>query len=326
MKKRLFLICLIQLTLIMSSCREAPEPDSLNLQLKWIHQAQFAGYYVAQELGYYLEENIELEIIPGGPDVDYFQALESGAADFAVVRPEGVFLEREEGNLVTAVAVIYQINPFLLVSKQGSGITAPEDFPGKVVALVGTGSDVQFNAMLKNLAIDPETITFVPFEFDYTPFVEGEIDVLPSFAAGSLLDVEQMGIPLNYIWPSDYGVHWYSDTLVVADRLLSENPELVERFVRATLRGHQYAFTHPQEAAEISLKYAQIQDYDLQLEMLRASIPLIHTGSAKLGEMNAAVWDSIQQDLLDQGLLESQQPLDKIFDESFVIGFHEGDK
>jgi NitT/TauT family transport system substrate-binding protein len=320
------LICLIVLGLFVSSCQQAPEPDSVTLQLKWIHQAQFAGYYVAQELGYYQEENIELSILPGGPEVDYFQVLEDGKADFAVARPEGIFLERAEGNLITAVAVIYQINPFLLVSKQGSGITSPEDFPGKVVALAGTGSNVQFDAMLKNLEIDPDTINFVPFEFDYKPFVEGEVDVLPSFAAGSLLDVEQLGIPLNYIWPSDYGVDWYSDTLVVADRLLDENPELVERFVRATLQGHQYAFTHPEEAAEISLNYAEIQDYDLQLEMLRASIPLIHTGSVKLGEMDPAVWDSMQQDLLDQGLLESPQPLDEIFDESLVNAFHEGEQ
>ena len=326
MKKKLILVCLIQLTLIISSCREAPEPDPVTLQLKWIHQAQFSGYYAARELGYYQEENIELNILPGGPNVDYFQVLEDGTADFAVVRPEGVFLEREEGNLITAVAVIYQINPFLLVSKQGSGITSPEDFPGKVVALAGTGSSVQFNAMLNNLEIDPDTMKVVPFEFDYAPFVEGEVDVLPSFAAGSLLDVEQLGIPLNYIWPSDYGVDWYSDTLVVADRLLVENPDLVDRFVQATLRGHQYAFTHPEEAAEISLKYAEIQDYDLQLEMLRASIPLIHTGSVKLGEMNAAVWESMQEDLLEQGLLESHQPLEKIFDETFVIDFHEGEK
>lgn len=321
--KKLILGLIMVLVFLISSCQPAAEPDPVTLQLKWIHQAQFAGYYVAQDLGYYQEENIELTILPGGPDVDYFQEVEDGAADFAVVRPEGIFLERAEGNLITAVAVIYQINPFLLISKQSSGITSPEDFPGKVVALAGTGSDVQFNAMLNNLDIDPETIHFVPFDFDYTPFVEGEVDVLPSFAAGSLLDVEQLGIPLNYIWPSDYGVHWYSDTLAVPDRLLAADPQLVERFVRATLRGHEYAFTHPQEAAEISLKYAEIPDYDLQLEMLRASIPLIHTGSAKIGQMDTAIWDSMQQDLLSQGLLDSNQPLDEIFDESFVTAFHE---
>ncbi len=317
MKKKVF-VALISLLIFAAACQGKPASDTVTLQLKWIDQAQFAGYYVALEKGFYREEHIDLEIIPGGPSLDYFDALESGQADIAVVRPEGIFLERQEGNSIKAFATIYQINPYVMVSLKDSGISSPVDFPGKTIALLGTNADAQFEAMLLNLGVDPESITYVPFTFDYQPFYDGEVDVMPAFAAGSLLDIQREGVELNYIWPSDYGVHWYSDTLAASESLLENKPELVTRFLRATLRGHQYLFTHVEESVDITMKYAAVQDRDVQTAMLEASLPLMITGEFKLGEMDPAIWQGMQGDLLEFGYLTEPLPLSDVYTTQFV--------
>jgi NitT/TauT family transport system substrate-binding protein len=313
MKNQRFVsIILIVVLFFLTACQPQQPPDKVTLQLKWVHQAQFAGYYVALEKGYYAEENIELEILPGGPGVDYFQVLADGEADFSVVRPEGIFLERAAGNPVKAFATIFQLNPFLMVSLKESGIRSPLDFPGKTIALAGTDSDAQFNSMLYNAGVDPNSITVVPFTFDYDPFYAGEVDVMPSFAAGSLLDLQKTNTELNHIWPTDYDVHWYSDTLAAADSLLAEDPDLVLRFLRATLKGHQYLYNNLDEAAEICLKYADVQDREVQLGMLEATLPLMVSGGLHLGEMDPEVWEDMQQDLMDYGFLDEAIPIEDV--------------
>ncbi len=315
---RILHLILVLLLVLVTACQAQEPADRVTLQLKWVHQAQFAGYYVALEKGFYQDENIDLEILPAGPGIDYFKTLEDGDADFAVVRPEGIFLERQKGNLIKAVATIYQKNPFLMISLKESGITTPYDFPGKTIALQGTDSDAQFTAMLTNLEIDLDSMQVVPFTFDYTPFYAGEVDVMPSFAAGSLLDVEREGVELNYIWPSDYGVHWYSDTIAASDNLINNDPDLVTRFLRATLKGHQYLFTHPEEAVEITLKYAGIQDAAVQMAMLEASLPLIHTSSDLIGMMDPDVWLEMHNDLVRFGYLSEPQQVSEAYTLDFL--------
>ena len=297
---------------VMTGCQAQEPVDQVTLQLKWVHQAQFAGYYVALEKGFYAEENIDLEILPGGPGVDYFQVLEDGLAEFAVVRPEGIFFERVAGNEIKAFATIYQVNPFLMVSLEESGITTPRDFPGKTIALAGTDSDSQFSAMLINAGVDPQSMTVVPFTFDYEPFFNGVVDVMPSFAAGSLLALEREGYEMNYIWPTDYGVHWYSDTLAAGDSLLASDPDLVTRFLRATLKGHQYIYNNLDEVVEICLNYADVKDREVQMGMLEASLPLLVSGGNQLGEMEPAVWEEIQSDLIEFGYLDELIPLEEV--------------
>ncbi|MCB2178393.1 ABC transporter substrate-binding protein [bacterium] len=312
----------ILLTLfVLAACttpKEEVPKDNVVVQLKWVHQAQFAGFYVAVEKGYYAEENIEVELMPGGPNIDYFDVLNNGDADFAVVRPEGILIERENGNPIIAIATIYRKNPFVLVSLADSGIKTPQDFLGKRIALSGTEAEVQFQSMMENLELDPTAVEIVPFDFDYTPFYNHEIDVMPAFAAGSLLDIEKAGYELYKIWPDDYGVHWYSDTIATTEKLANTNPDLVMRFLRATLKGYQFVLENPEEAAEISLDYADIKDYDVQLGMIEAGIPLIHTGEDHLGWMHAEVWAGMQQDLLKFSTYSQEQDIDEVYTLEFL--------
>ena len=310
MKLRIGLLIIVSLVFLASCGTQqasptAASPDEVTLQLKWIHQAQFAGYYVALEKGFYVDENIDLTILPGGVGIEGLDQISIDAADFAVVRPEGIIQKKDEGIDLLAVAVIYQRNPFVLISLADSGITRPQDFIGKTIAIKGITGEVQYEAMMRNVGIDPNDIIEVEFSFDYTSFYNGEVDIYPGFAAGSLLDILKTGVEVNQIWPDDYGVHWYSDTIAVTPEFADANPDLITRFLRATIKGHEYALANPEEAVEITLQYADVQDYDVQMGMLEASMPMIHTGENPIGWMDAKVFEGMITDMESQGLIST---------------------
>jgi NitT/TauT family transport system substrate-binding protein len=251
--------------------------DHVTVQLKWIHQAQFAGFYAAQAQGFYAEEGIEVEFIPGGVGIDIFAGVASGEVQFAVVGADSILDYRSQGMPIKAIATTYRVNPFVLVAFADSGIVSPYDFPGHVIAVTPGYSEAQFLTMLSNVGVDRASFTIVDYQYDDTPFLDGEIDVTVSFAAGSLLPLKEEigGRELNIIWPDDYGVHFYSDTLITNDVLLTDNPDLAIRFLRATLRGHEFAIEYPEQAVDATMPYAVVQDRSVQLAMLMASIPLI---------------------------------------------------
>jgi NitT/TauT family transport system substrate-binding protein len=326
MKTRILTI-LFLVTVILTAC--APEmqvpPDQVTVQLKWVHQAQFAGFYTAEAQGYYAAENIDVTFVPGGVGIDIFEGVSNGDVAFSVVGADSLMVKRAEGLSVTAIATIYRVNPFILVAFADSGITSPQDFIGRTVALTGGYDTVQFKAMLINLGIDASEINIVEYTYDDTPFLDGEIDVNVSFAAGSLLPLkEKIGDrELNLIWPGDYGVHFYSDTLIANDELIAENPDLVLRFLRATLKGHRFAIENPEVAIDASMQYAKVQDRDVQAAMLDASIPLIHTGEGPIGWMETDAWQRMQDILLDQRILDTPLDLNQLFTMEFLESVYE---
>jgi NitT/TauT family transport system substrate-binding protein len=319
LKYQVFTLWIATLLVACSSTNEGG-PDQVTVQFKWVHQAQFAGFYTAEEQGYYADENIEISFVPGGVGVDIFEGVSIGDNIFSVVGADSLIVEWAEGKPITAIATIYRVNPFLLVAFADSGITTPHDFIGRTVALSGGYDTVQFQAMLTNLDIDVNEINIVEYTYDDTPFLKGEIDVNVSFAAGSLLPLKEVvgDRELNLIWPGDYGVHFYSDTLIVNDQLIEDNPDLILRFLRATMKGHRFAIENPTAAVDATMKYAKVQDREVQAGMLDASIPMIHTGEGPIGWMEANAWRGMHDILLDQGFLETPLDLNQLYTMEFL--------
>jgi len=288
-------------------------PGEVKLQLKWVHQAQFAGFYMAQEKGYYAKENIKVNFLEGGQGIDNAGSVISGNANFGVVAPEDVLIKRSQGAPLTAIAAIYRRSAVVYLSMIDSGIVRPADFQGKKVAAAGTAGAIrdfefQFYALIKKLGLDSKKLKIVAYDPDYVAFYKGEVDVTAAFSTGGLIKMRQKGLKLNLIWPSDYGIHFYSDTLATTERLISEKPDLVTRFLRASLRGWQDAIEDYRHAVTVTLKYAEIKDSELQTAMMEAMLPLVHTGEDRIGWMKGEVWQGMYQILLEQRLLA--RPLD----------------
>lgn len=292
-------------------------PDKVTVQLHWVHQAQFAGLYMAQEKGYYTDENIKVTFIEGGPDIETVEQVITKKADFGVEQAGRLIQSAGQGKSVTAFAVIYRRNPLSFVSLAGSGIERPVDFLGRTTA-IGLDGKLQLQAMMKRLDLDINEINFVPKRYSHTNFYNREVDIITAYSTGGLIRIRRAGHQVNVIWPSDYDVHMYSDSLFTTHQMIAENPDLVNRFLRATLRGWRGAIEKPMEAVAITLKYAKEADADLQALMMDASLPLIHTGEDHIGWMQAEVLKEMHQMMLGQGIIAEPVELDRLFTMQFL--------
>ena len=291
-------------SLTLTSCTAQPNPeppDPVSVRLKWLHQAQFAGFYVAEKQGFYADENLDVSLEQGGLDVDEIEMVASGENDFGVVDAPSLIKHRSEGSPATAIAVIHRIYPSAYFALSESGIERPADFLGKRVLV--DPSDIVLPAMMDKLDLDMDQVEAVPPDYDMQTFFDGEVDVWSGYLTEQAVTAREQGYDLNVIHPDLYGIHLYGDTLVVNDRLLQENPDLVERVLRATFRGWRYAIENPVEAVEITLEYDPDLDRAQQVASMRAQIPLIHTGEDQIGWMQDQVWQDMEQILLEHGTL-----------------------
>jgi NitT/TauT family transport system substrate-binding protein len=293
---------------------EAPNPsDEITVQLKWVHQAQFAGFYLAKEQGYYEKENLNVRFLEGGKGIDLNAVLTAGKADFAVLAPEDLLIGRSQGNPITAIAALYRRSAVVFVSKKGAGILRPSDFIGKTVAAKGGNGgirdfELQFHALMKKLGLDVNRISLVPYDPEYKAFYGSTVDVTPAYLTGGVIKMTQAGHEIHFIWPGDYGIRFYSDTLATTEQMIDQEPELVTRFLRATLKGWKDAVGNQEDAVNATLKYAAIPDPALQNAMMEALLPLVHTGENTIGWMTQQEWEEMHRILHEQGVLPAPLP------------------
>jgi len=293
--------------------------DTVTVRLKWFNQAQFAGYYVAQEKGFYREAGLDVSIQPGGPDFPAVQMVAGGNEQFGVTGADQVLVARGKGVPVVAVAVLYRKNPFVLFSLKSTGIDAPAQFRGRKVGLkVGGNEELIYRAILSKAGISAQDVSEVPVKFDMTPLLTGQVDVWPGYVINEVITAREKGFDVNVIWPASYGINLYADTLFTTEKMLAEKPDVVRRFVAATLKGWNYAATHAEEAAEITVKSGSKLNYAHELAMMKESIGLLQPDGAPIGSMQAAQWAAMQDFLLKGGFLKAPLDLDKAFTTRFL--------
>ena len=312
--KTITIVCMAVLLLILSTVSCTPQevkepPDEVTVQLKWIHQAQFAGLYAAQEKGYYAEENIKVSFIEGGPGIDRIEALISGQVDFIIDSPETLIINSSQGIPLVAIAAIYRQSAAVFVSMADSGIIRPFDFLDKKIAVLDNQAyEIQLFSLIKKLGLDLSRMNLKSFDSEYVEFYNGDVDITPSYLTGGVSKMRELGHDINIIFPSDYGIHFYSDILVTTENMISQDPDLVTRFLRATLKGWKDAIGDTESAIETTLEYAAIKDPELQSTMMESQVPLIHTGEDHIGWMKDEEWQMMYDILLEQKIIDT--PLD----------------
>lgn len=301
---------LISLMLVAVACAPAAAtapPVSITVQLLWTHQAQFAGLYAADQLGYYAEEGLTVNFVEGGPTVDKFTTVLDGTAQFGVAGADELILARADGKQVTALAVMYQRSPVVFISLAEYDITRPQDFAGKSIR-VTPNIKPTLNAMTAWVGVAPDQYTEVTLPSDVATFAAGEVQVWGAFLDGFALTVRQAGHDINIVYPDDYGVHFYGDTLWAADDYISQNPDTVLRFTRATLKGWQYAIENADQVGAMVARYKPEVSVELENLRMATMLPLINTGEHAIGWMSEGGWQGMATTLLEQGVLKS--PLD----------------
>lgn len=293
--------------------------DEVNLKLKWLHQAQFAGNYMAVEKGFYADEGLKVNMFPFSFDDPTIKSVAEGRDLFGITGADEVVLARAKGTPIQAIAVIYKINPVTAYALKSSGIVKPQDFVGKKVGLEkGANVEYLYGAMMGKLGIDRKKIKEVAIGYDAKELLAGQTDVSTGYIINEPHQVIEAGKEVTTILMADYGVNMYADVLFATEETIKNKPELVERFLRATLTGWQYAIEHEEETVSVTLKYAPKSTQVHEAYMLKASIPLIHTGITPLGMMEAHQWEQVQQILLEQKILDKAIKIEEAYTTKFL--------
>jgi NitT/TauT family transport system substrate-binding protein len=238
--------------------------DEVTLQLKWVTQAQFAGYYVALEKGFYEEENLDVTIKPGGPDIAPTQVIAGGGADVTVEWMPAALAARERGLPLVNIAQPFKSSGMMLTCLAESGITGPDDFPGRTLGVWFFGNEYPFLSWMSTLGIPTEGgddgVEVLKQGFNVDPLLQNQADCISTMTYNEYWQVIDAGISEDELITfkyEDQGVATLEDGLYVLEERL-EDPAFVDqmtRFVRASMKGWKYAEENPDEAAEIVLEY-----------------------------------------------------------------------
>jgi NitT/TauT family transport system substrate-binding protein len=236
-------------------------PDKIRLQIKWVPQAQFAGYFVALDKGYYSDENLDVQIIPGGPDIVSEQQVANGQAEFGVDWVASFLAFRDKGLPLTDVAQIYQSSGLMLISRKTANIQSPTDLKGKNVGVWYGGNEFEFLALMDKLGYDPDKdMNVIKQGFTMDPFLAGQMDAASAMTYNEYEVVLESGVnasDLNVIRYNDEGVGMLEDNLFTSEDMVANKPDLAQRFVRASLRGWKDAVANQSDAVGIVMKYVE---------------------------------------------------------------------
>jgi NitT/TauT family transport system substrate-binding protein len=225
-----------------------------------IPDAQFAGYIIARDKGFYKEENLEVELLPGGPNVNAVQQVVTGAADMTINKVSELYAARDKGLPVVSIAQFDQRSSFPLVARNKDGIDGPADLKGKKIGIWYGGDEYEFFALMKKFGIDPEKdIDLFEQGFTMDPWLKGDYPVAMVTSFNELNVIRLSGLSddqLTIINPSDYGISVPHGALLANQKWLEGNKDAAARFVRATMKGWDYTFEHAEEAAGVTAKSA----------------------------------------------------------------------
>lgn len=295
-----------------------PPLVKMSVRLKWIHQAQFAGYYFAKEQGLYKASGLDVELLPGGPDISPIQAVISGSSDFGIIGADQIMLAREKGVPIVAIAVIYKKSPVAIASLKKNNIHTPVDLKGKTIAIVyGKDEEVIYKALLDKESISRNQINEVPLTFDLSQITTGKVDAQIVYEMNEPVLLAQKGFEVNLIKPRDYGINLYSDTLFTTEKMIKEHPDIVKKFVGTTIKGWEGSFSNQQLAIDDVIKMNQTLNREQQEKFLELSAPLIKT-DGKIGVSNLDGWISMQNTLIKYKAMNTSIDLSKVFTNQFI--------
>jgi NitT/TauT family transport system substrate-binding protein len=234
--------------------------DKLSLQLKWVTQAQFAGYIVAKAKGFYSDENLDVTILPGGPNVAPEQVIAGGGADIIVDWMGGAAAARDKGVNLVNIAQPFKRAGLMLICPKANGITSVADFKGKTIGVWFFGNEYPFFAWMNKIGMPteggPDGVTVLKQSFDVQPLIQKQADcisVMTYNEYGQALDAGYGPDNLTIFNYTEMGNDLLEDGLYVMEDTLKD-PAKVDaytRFVKASMKGWQYALDNPDEAAQI---------------------------------------------------------------------------
>jgi NitT/TauT family transport system substrate-binding protein len=308
---KLKIATLLAATALAFSALHAQAADKITLQLKWVTQAQFAGYFVAKDKGFYDEEGLDVEIKPGGPNIAPEQVIAGGGADVIVDWMGAALAAREKGVPLVNIAQPYKDGGLEIVCPKDGPIKTVADFKGHTIGVWFYGNEVPFFALMNREGLKTgegaDEVKVLQQSFDVQPLIQKQADCIHVMTYNELGQAIDAGYTLDKLTVFNYAemnANLLEDGLyVLGDKL--EDPAFkanMVKFVRASMKGWAYAKDNPEEAADIVLDNdttgAQTKEH--QVYMMTEVAKLLGDSTGVLDE---AAYDRTEQAVLDQKII-----------------------
>jgi len=280
--------------------------DAVRVQLKWVTQAQFAGYYIAQEKGFYSDERLDVTLLPGGPDLAPEDVVAAGGAEFGVTWLPGLLAARDRGLDLTNIAQVFQRSATTELTWKDSGITSIDELRGRRVAVWCCGNQYELFAALRKYDIDPDNpadIEIVDQPFDMELFLDRRVDAAAATTYNELAQVLEAVNPatgrlytlddLNVLSLEEAGTGMLADGIVVRAPWIADpaHQQIAVRFLRAAFRGWIYCRDHPEECVQATLARGTALGAGHQRWMMNEVNALIWPSPAGIGVMRPDAYD-----------------------------------
>ncbi len=294
--------------LLCLSCALAAASKPVTLQLKWKHQWQFAGYYAAQEKGYYRDAGLDVTFREAEPGVSTVDTVLQGQAIFGIGTSDLV-LHRAQGRPVVSLAVIFQHSPLVLMARADRGIRHIHDLAGRRVQFEEGAAELK--AYLIQEGIHPQQYETRTHPFGIQDLVEGRVDVLSAYRTDEPFHLREAGVEPMVFSPQAAGLDFYGDTLFTTESMVNKDPALVKAFREASLKGWRYALGHPEELADLILtRYGSRHSREHLLFEAREVERHILPSLVELGYQYPGRWHHIAGVYRSLGMLQGETHLD----------------
>jgi two-component system sensor histidine kinase/response regulator len=281
--------------------------EKVTIQLKWQHQFQFAGYYAAQDQGYYRDAGLDVTLLESRRGTDALQNVLEGQAQYGVGNTT-LLMARSIGQPVVVLASIYQHSAsVLLVRREANG--KPRPWAGSRIMLAPNNEEL--NVYLKKQGVRLDSLSHVAHSFNYEDLAEGRTDAMSAYVTEAPYVLDRMNLSYELQSPRSVGYDFYGDVLFTTESELREHPARAQALREATLRGWRYAMAHPGEIADlIRARYPERHGREHLIFEAQRIAPLLEQGLIELGYSNPERWRAIARAYSDQGMLPADFKLD----------------
>lgn len=282
--------------------------QSVTLQLKWKHQFQFAGYYAAQEKGFYREVGLDVQIMEIKAGEESIDKVIEGKAEFGIGMSD-LILHRANGQPVVALAAIFQHSPLIILTPKTSGIDNIHALKGKRLGLEAHSAELI--AYIEDEGISLKEINLLPHGYSVDKLISGKVDAMTAYSTDEPFMLLNQGIEYSTFTPRAVGIDFYGDTLFTSESQIKEHPDRVSAFLAASLKGWQYALNNSEEIIEIIYsKYTQRHSRDHLAFEAKMSKHLIMPDVVEIGYLNPGRWQYIANIYYKLGMIEKDYSLE----------------
>lgn len=289
------------------------ERDTLKLQLKWYHQFQFAGYYAADFKGYYKKAGLNVQLVEGNPNRPPVDMVLSGRTDFGVTGSDILNFHIEKKPVVV-ISAIFQHSPYVFITLANKKINSLTDLAGKKVMASRDQGWLLLRAVFLREGVSINSMKMSEHSWNNNDLINGTVDAISGYSTVEPYQFLKKGYEVKMIRPVDYGIDFYGDVLFTTSSMADNSPVIVEKFNKASLKGWEYAMSHPDEVANYILNLPGVKERgivkDDLLNEAKEMQKLIQPQLVEIGHINPGRWHSMLEIYKQLGIAGKNDTID----------------